>query len=176
MHGGRFIGLESMFRANRTLKLIKEKFIQGVESASIFIGAGIDPNFKDIDSLGEMIKEYLLNQIIEDKLSDKVSIVMCKSSEGKNVWGSIPESLVIADELKCRSITKVYLVTSWHHMPRVKLIWWLIGGLKTRAVCAKMRMKQWWKKLIVETILLLMTWPDFNRRKAGKPPFKNPFY
>ena len=112
--GGTKCGVETIRRLERVDEFI-EKNIH--HCSCIIFGAGIRPDKPDYPPLKEIMRNYWREEFAP------FSTILAQ----QDGWGTFKESLAVAGELKKLGETEFYICSSWYHIPRILLIWKIIG-------------------------------------------------
>jgi hypothetical protein len=89
----------------------------------VITGAGIRPDEPHYPQLKDLAKASILEHF-----------PMCPPvfTARKDGWGTFNESLALYDALGLCGANEIYICSSWYHLPRIRLIWWIIAGNKVK--------------------------------------------
>ncbi len=168
-------GPETKRRLDRVARLVAGP-LNGVQ-CTIFLGAGLNKNEPSFSCPLKKKMETYLNFALKReqrrrKDRGKTAFIMPEIVLVKaDAWGTLPESVVVAEELKARGIFECYVVSSWYHIPRIMFIWSRMKAFNVHTVCAwafpfKNVLTEWYK-LLGTMLFRKKRIPDL-REKEGK--------
>ncbi len=126
---GKECGPETRRRCERAIELAHQIKNKG-DSVYMIFAAGIRPDKPHYPQLKEMMQRYVRTNLPASFPIDTVTTET-------DAWGTFTESKSAEIEIKNQQISEVYVVSSWYHIPRIILIWKLIGNYKIHPIAAK---------------------------------------
>lgn len=122
-------GLETKRRCEKAISFIESrKNLHFV----IILAAGKRPDKPSYPLLKEVMKDYLLKRLRNENTFFRIPYIPDIILAEQDGWGTFKESLVASKEVYKLNVKKIYINSSWYHIPRILFIWFILEGLKTR--------------------------------------------
>ena len=122
---GNSCGLETTGRLGALIDFI---YYNHAKSFIIILAAGRDPNKPEHQALKVIMKGWLQTRLSQMYASGEISTMPTIVLAPDDVWGTFNESLAAAAVLKKYGAKECWVVSSLYHIPRILLIWRMIGG------------------------------------------------
>lgn len=147
-------GIETIRRSNRAIDFIN---LNTSKCLAIILGAGIRPDKPNYPPLKKVMKNFL-----EEKLP--IFPIITVEKDG---WGTFRESLAIYDGLQKCNENEIYVCSSWYHLPRIRLIWFIIseGKVKIKSVSAPSPRLSSIPKEMLSFIKVFLDWYKWKRSR-----------